>query len=226
MADHGLQLFSLVVQLQATHPLLQGFRLGNGLIQGVTGCFKALFTGGQLVLEGFELLLSRGHRALELLQAASCIRPALQHRLPLQELILSAQLLLMKVLALLEQWQLGIKCLKGRRGLREVPLRLVLGLLFELQLVELLDRCGFSFGGTIQFRASTAFPASIGVAQRPALTNRVLQLLIKPRLDRLGLPLQLLQQPLLIDAVRGKTQRIDPCLTLPNPQMGPTLTQT
>ena len=51
----------------------------------------------------------------------------------------------------------------------------------------------------------------------------LLQLLIKARLDRLGLALELLQQALLIDRRWSQAQGIHACLSLPHPEVSPAL---
>ena len=158
-----------------------------------------------------------------MLQALGCLLSALQHRLPLAELLLPARLLLLELLTLLQQWQLGIQHLQRSGRLRKVLLGLLLRLLFLLELLKRFRGLGFSLDGLIELRACSALASTLGVAQRPALADQLLQLLIEARLDRLGLALELLQQPLLIDRGWSQAQGIHASLALPHPEVGPAL---
>ena len=110
-----------------------------------------------------------GPRPLKEPQALGCLLSALQHRLPLSELLLPARLLVLEPLTLLQQWQLGIQHLQRSGRLRKVLLGLLLRLLFLLELLQRLSGLGFRLDGLIKLRTSSAFAASIGVAERPAL---------------------------------------------------------
>ena len=108
-----------------------------------------------------------------------CLLAALQHGLPLRQLLLHALLLVLELLTLLEQWQLGIEGLQCTRSFSKIPLGLLLRLLVLLQLAEVFSGLGLRFQRTIKFRARTPFASTIGVAEGPTLANRLLNLLIK-----------------------------------------------
>ena len=81
----------LLLQLQGADPLLQGFRLRDGCIKGLTGGLEAELGGWKAFLQCLKLRLRRAEALLQLLQALGCLLSALQHRLPLAELLLPAR---------------------------------------------------------------------------------------------------------------------------------------
>ena len=80
----------------------------------------------------------------------ACLLSALQHRLPLAELLLAAQLLVLELLALLQQWQLSLQRLQRTSRLSKVLLGLLLSLLFLLELLKRFRGLGFSLDGLIE----------------------------------------------------------------------------
>ena len=134
--------------------------------------------------------------------------------------------MVLELLALPEQWQLGIKGLYGTCCFSKLPLGLLLSLLVLLELAEGFCGLGFRLQRAVKLRARPTFASPIGVTKGPALANQLLKLLIKARLDRLGLLLKLLQQALLIDRGRSQAQGINASLSLPHPEVSPTLAQT